>query len=114
MQCHSQSRIDDDDASFYSSGLPSWTQARSKGAVWQRGQQESCRQERDGTREVPSARRVATLTFCEANDRLTSVFNFSESVSKSFQANDLGDAQFASKANEIPWPEAMPIRTQRP
>jgi len=80
---------------FIAPDCPSWTQARSNGAVWQSDQQGRCRQERDGTQEVPGALRVATPTFREANDPLPSVFNFSESVSKSFQANDLGDAHFA-------------------
>jgi hypothetical protein len=61
--------------------------------------------------------RVATLTFREANDRLPSVLNVSETVSKIILGDcvdrDLGEvAQFASKANEIPLPEATPIRTQ--
>jgi len=35
-------------------------------------------------KKFQGALRVATLTFREANDRLPRVFNFSESVSKSF------------------------------
>jgi len=47
---------------FIAPDCPSWTQARSNGAVWQSDQQGRCRQERDGTKEVPGG-----AAGCDAN-----------------------------------------------